>query len=317
MAEQTFDKETVADWFHTYSNWGRWGDDDEVGTLNLISTAKVVEAARLVRQGKVISLALPFDANGPQSGRRGRFNPIHFMLQDGGDVVAGGQDELNIRYADDAVTMPLQCGTQWDSLAHIFFEGKMYNGYDASLVGSAGAKRNGIQNAKDKIVSRGVLLDVARFKSKPWLEAGEAIYPEDLEACAESEGVTVGPGDILVIRTGQMAEVRANKSWGTYAGGPSPGLSMRCAPWLSEKDIAGYATDTWGTEVIPNETADVFQPLHAILLVGMGMLIGEIFDLEALADDCAADGVYEFLLVAPPLPITGAVGSPVNPLAIK
>jgi len=111
--------------------------------------------------------------------------------------------------------------------------------------------------------------------------------------------------------------VRTEKSWGQYSGGPAPGLSFSCAPWLCEKQVAGYAVDTWGTEVIPNETPDVFQPLHIVLIVHAGMLVGEIFDLEELADDCAKDGVYEFMFVAPPLPITGAVGSPVNPQAIK
>ena len=129
--------------------------------------------------------------------------------------------------------------------------------------------------------------------------------------------VSVGKGDIVLIRTGQIAQVRAEKSWGTYSGGPAPGLGVACASWLCEKQVAGYATDTWGTEVIPNETADVFQPLHVILIVHAGMLVGEIFDFEELAEDCVKDSVYEFMFVAPPLPITGAVGSPVNPQAIK
>ncbi len=124
-------------------------------------------------------------------------------------------------------------------------------------------------------------------------------------------------GDIVLVRTGQIAQVRQQGSWGQYAGGPAPGLSLRCAEWLARTEVAGYATDTWGTEVLPNETPDCFQPLHCVAIVHMGMLVGEIFDLEALAADCAEDGVYEFLFVAPPLPITGAVGSPVNPQAIK
>ncbi|MEO6025755.1 MAG: cyclase family protein, partial [Candidatus Binatia bacterium] len=114
-----------------------------------------------------------------------------------------------------------------------------------------------------------------------------------------------------------MRHVRERGGWQDYSGGPAPGLSLHCAEWLATHEIAGYATDTWGTEVIPNETPDVFQPLHCVAIVNMGMLVGEIFTLEELADDCAADGVYEFLFVAPPLPITGAVGSPINPQAIK
>ncbi|HXQ24436.1 MAG TPA: cyclase family protein, partial [Candidatus Acidoferrales bacterium] len=146
---------------------------------------------------------------------------------------------------------------------------------------------------------------------------GEAIYPADLDGAAAQARVAIGRGDIVLIRTGQLAQVKAEGSWGRYAGGPAPGLSLTVAEWLARNEIAGYATDTWGTEVIPNETPDVFQPLHCVAIVNMGMLVGEIFNLEELAADCAADGIYEFLFVAPPLPITGAVGSPINPQAIK
>jgi kynurenine formamidase len=312
------DIETVRELALRYRNWGRWGADDELGTLNHITPEKVVAAARLVRQGKVFSLAIPFDANGPQSGFGGRSNPLHFMLQDGGDIASGAQDFVpGLRWCDDAVTMPLQCATQWDALAHIYFDGKMYNDRGPEVVNSSGAKANSIDKARDKIVSRGVLLDIPRHRDKDWLEPGEAIFPDDLDGAAERAGVAVEQGDIILIRTGQIAQVRAEGSWGTYAGGPAPGLSLTVAEWLATHEVAGYATDTWGTEVIPNETADVFQPLHCVAIVNMGMLVGEIFDLEALADDCAEDGVYEFMFVAPPLPITGAVGSPINPQAIK
>ena len=301
-----------------YKNWGRWGDDDQLGTLNYITPQKIVDASGLVKQGKVLSLAIPFDDNGPQTGSFGRFNPIHFMLQDGGDVSIGAQDHLpNIQYTDDAVTMPLQCATQWDALAHILYRGKMYNGYEAHHINSTGAKKNGMENAKDKVVSRGVLLDIPRYKGKQWLEPGEAVYPEDLDGAAAMGKVSVGTGDIVLVRTGQIGQVRADGSWGEYSGGSAPGLGVDCAQWICEHEVAGYATDTWGTEVIPNETPDIFQPLHMILIVHAGVLVGEIFDLEGLAEDCANDGVYEFLFVAPPLPITGAVGSPINPQAIK
>ncbi len=301
-----------------YKNWGKWGANDQLGTLNYITPEKVVDAAKLVKQGKTFSLSIPFDDKGPQTGAFGRFNPIHFMLQDGGDIVTGAQDHLpNLRYTDDAVTMPLQCATQWDALAHILYEDRMYNGYAANEITSSGAKKNGIENAKNKIITRGVLLDIARYRKKNWLDPGEAIYPADLDGAAAMGNVSIGKGDIVLIRTGQIAQVRAEKSWGAYSGGSAPGLGVACASWLCEKQVAGYATDTWGTEVIPNETADVFQPLHVILIVHVGMLVGEIFDFEELAEDCAKDGVYECMFVAPPLPITGAVGSPVNPQAIK
>lgn len=314
----TMNIETVRTLAKKLRNWGRWGATDELGTVNFITPAKVKAAAGLVRQGKIISLAIPFDSNGPQTGFGGRVNPLHSMLQDGGDIVNGAQDFLpGLRYCDDAITMPLQCATQWDALSHIYFDGKMYNDRGPEQVTSTGARANAITVLKDKIVTRGVLLDIPRLKGKPWLEPGEAIYPADLDAAAAAAKVSIESGDIILIRTGQMAQVRDRGGWGDYAGGPAPGLSLTCAEWLATHEIAGYATDTWGTEVIPNETPDVFQPLHCVAIVNMGMLVGEIFTMEALADDCAADGVYEFLFVAPPLPITGAVGSPINPQAIK
>jgi kynurenine formamidase len=314
----TMDIQTVRELAKKFRNWGKWGADDELGTLNYITTEKVTAAAALVRQGKVFSLAIPFDSNGPQTGFGGRTNPLHYMLQDGGDVASGAQDFIpGLRYCDDAVTMPLQCATQWDALSHIYFDGKMYNDRGPEMVTSSGARANAIDKLKAKVVSRGVLLDVPRYRGKAWLEPGEAIHPADLDGAAARARVAVGTGDIVLVRTGQIAEVRARGSWGDYAGGPAPGLSLACADWLAAHEVAGYATDTWGTEVIPNETPDVFQPLHCVAIVNMGMLVGEIFDLEALAADCAADGVSEFLFVAPPLPITGAVGSPINPQAIK
>jgi len=315
---QKFDIRTVRELAAKYRNWGKWGANDELGTLNYISPEKIVRAAALVRRGAIFSLAIPFDSAGPQTGLGGRINPIHYMLQDGGDVASGAQDFIPaLRYCDDAVTMPLQCATQWDALSHIYFDGKMYNDRGPELVNSNGARANSIDKLKAKIVSRGVLLDIPRRRGRTWLEPGEAIYPDDLDGAAADAGVTIERGDIVLIRTGQMAQVRAAGSWGAYAGGPAPGLSLTVADWLARTEIAGYATDTWGTEVIPNETPDVFQPLHCVAIVNMGMLVGEIFNLEELATDCAGDGVYEFLFVAPPLPITGAVGSPINPQAIK
>jgi kynurenine formamidase len=301
-----------------FSNWGRWGDDDELGTVNFITPEKVASAARLARTGKILSLAIPFDSRGPQTGEFGRTNPIHYMMQDGGDVASGSQDWIpTLRYTDDAVIMPLQCATQWDALAHIFFDGKMYNGGLPALVDSGGAKRNSIVPLRNRIASRGVLLDIPRLRKKDWLEPGEAIYPDELDAAATEAGVKVERGDIVLVRTGQVAMCKSRGSWAGYNGGDAPGLSLTCAEWIYRKEIAGYATDTWGTEVIPNETADVFQPIHCVSLVHTGVLVGEIFDLDGLAEDCAADGVYEFFFVAPPLPITGAVGSPINPQAIK
>ena len=316
--------DTVRALIARYSNWGRWGPDDELGTLNHIQPADVVEASRLVHSGRVFSLSIPVDENGPQQGGFGRFNPIHLMIRDGNAAATGttvrdfygGRDRW-IRGTDDLLILPLQSGTQWDALGHIVFDGHIYNGYDATDVGSKGAIRNDIAKTRDRIVGRGVLLDMAALKGVPWLEPGEAIHASDLDAALEAQGVGVGRGDIVLIRTGQMAQCRAEGGWGAYAGGAAPGLAIDTIGWIHDHDLAAVASDTWGLEVLPNETPDVFQPLHIVLIVHLGLLIGEIFDLEALAADCAADGRYEFLFTAPPLSITGGVGSPVNPLAIK
>lgn len=300
-----------------YRNWGRWGDSDQVGALNFITAEHVVRAAGLVRRGAVFSLALPLDDTGPQTGAYGRINPLHTMLQDGGDILSGAQDHMLNRYTDDAIYMPLQSSTQWDALAHIFHEGQMYNGHGPQAVTSQGARVNDITNQKDKIVGRGVLLDIPRFKDVPWLAEGYAIQADELEACCDAQGVEVGEGDIVLVRTGAIAQARSRGSWGSYAAGPAPGLGVSTAHFLAPRRTAAVVTDTWGLEPQPNETSDIYQPLHVILLVNAGMLIGEMFDLEALAEDCAQDGVYEFMLVAAPLTVTGAVGSPLNPQAIK
>jgi kynurenine formamidase len=317
--EEKLDAQTVREWGRRYSNWGRWGIDDERGTLNFITPARVLAACALPRTGRVISCALPFDQNGPQTGLGGRHNPVHTMLATGSDALAGAQDFLpgGFNYADDAVSMPLQCATQWDALAHVFYDGQMYNGRDVRHVTSRGAAFNSIDRIKDGVVGRGVLLDLPRFARRPWLDDGSRVLPEQLDGCAEAQGVTVESGDIVLVRTGMMKRCLEQKSWKGYCGGPAPGLSVRCAPWIYEREIAAVATDTWGVEVIPNETSDCFQPLHMIALRNTGLLLGEIFYLDDLASSCAEDGNYAFLFTAPPLPITGAVGSPINPLAIK
>jgi kynurenine formamidase len=302
-----------------YRNWGKWGPDDQLGTINYITEQKVTEAAGLVRKGRVFSLALPLDASGPMTGAYGRVNPVHVMLQDGGDIASGAQDHFPaLRYTDDAVYLVLQCATQWDALAHIYHEGRMYNGYGTEAVNSQGANKNSITMVKDKMVSRGVLLDIANYRGKRWLDVSEPIEGDDLAGAADQEGVAVGEGDIVLVRTGRIGLVRERGYWGDeYSGGPAPGLAISSAEFLCERRVAAVATDTWGIEVLPNETTDVFQPLHIILLVNAGIHIGEMFDLEDLAEDCRGDGVWEFMFVAPPLTVTGSVGSAINPQAIK
>ncbi|WGY00325.1 cyclase family protein [Nocardioides sp. QY071] len=317
LQHRRLSKEQVDALAQEHRRWGRWGEDDELGAMNFIEPATVRHAACLVRLGQVISCAMPYDATGPQTGYLGRFNPMHFMTQDGGDVELGAQDHLpGLRFADDVISMPLQSGTHWDAFSHIFYDGKMYNGFGLEHVTSAGARKGALETMREQLTGRGVLLDFPRFKGVDWLQPGDAIHGDDLLACAAAQGVTLGRGDILLIRTGHLRMCRA-EGWGDYAGGDAPGLSLDTADVIVDAEIAAIASDTWGVEVRPNETEAVMQPLHVVLLVSAGVIFGEMFDLEKLADACAEDGVYEFLLVAPPVPFTGAVGGPLNPIAIR
>ena len=301
-------------------NWGRWGPDDEIGTLNYITPERIAAACRLVTAGKVFALGIPLSRQGPQSGTRARFNPIHTMFRDGGDAprdAAGVAEMQGYGGSDDWIVMPLQCVTQWDSLAHIFDSGKMWNGYDARLVTSSGAARNSIDKTKDKIVGRGVLLDVARHKGVSHLPHGYAITVADLEGTARAAGVEVQSGDILLVRTGHMSTYLAKASWDHFDLDDSPGVSVHTTPWLHARQVAAIASDNYAVEVRPSEIPGFRNPFHVCAIPNMGLTLGEIFYLEDLAADCAADGRYAFLLVAPPLPVTGGVGTPINPYAMK
>lgn len=303
-------------------NWGKWGPDDEVGTLNYTQPMDVVAAARLVQKGKIMSLALPYDSHGPQGGKAKttapvRFNPIHVMLRTGTDAYSGVLDYRKIRSADDIVIMAMHGGTQWDALGHVFYGVHMWNGYDIRNVTSAGAQKCGIEKTREKMVGRGVLLDIARMLGKDHLPGGFAIGSELLDRAERHFGVAVRRGDFLLVRTGQLEAMLSADTWDGYAGGDAPGLAFDSLDWLHKKQVAGVALDTWGAEVRPNQTTEAHQPFHWISIPIMGLTLGEIFDLTELAKDCAEDKRYEFMFVAPALPITGAVGSPVNPLAIK
>ena len=303
------------------SNWGRWGADDVRGTMNFLTEQKRAAAAALIRRGRSFSLSQRFDMDGPQRGWRRRTNPVHTMLDTGTDAAAGIQGfPHGIGGADDVIAMPLQCSTQWDGLGHIFDHGVAWNGRPAGeVVTSLGDAVTGIETVADVIAGRAVLLDVGRAVGTDGeLPDGFAITEDHLAGTIARQGssAAVGRGDIVLVRTGQLARARRD-GWGGYAGGPAPGLSFTCASWLHRTEIAAIATDTWGFEVRPNEFDGAFQPLHQVAIPHIGLLIGEMWDLDALADDCQADGVYEFWLTAAPLPITGAVGSPVNPVAVK
>jgi kynurenine formamidase len=319
----------LQDYIERCSNWGRWGPADQLGTVNLITAEKVREAAALVNVGKTISLTMPYDEHGPQTGYLGRSNPHLYQLASGPGYRVGEQYSLEtpaltelrkssgqptLGYYDDVLTMPTQSGTQWDALCHFFWRGHMYNGHSSDNAGTGGSRTNGVQNYTGKIVTRGVFVDLAEHWQVEALEPGYAITTDDLDEYLAAKNLEIRPGDALIVRTGFMG-VRRGK-WGDYAGGPSPGLSLHTAPWLRDKDIAAIATDTWGIEVLPNEI-DCFQPLHVVSLVHTGLAFGEMFDLDALSEESKADGIYEFMFAASPLPVTGASGGPVSALAIK
>ena len=307
-------------------NWGKWGPHDQVGTLNYTTPEDIVQSAKLVRTGQVISLALNYDKDGPQGGKTkfppvGRFNPVHTMLRSGSDAYAGTLDKRGIRSADDMVLFPLQAGTHWDGLGHIFFDDHMWNGYDCREVSSFGAAQCGIHHTKEKMVGRGVLLDIARHLDMDALPDGFAITNDILDACCTAQGVAVGRGDHLLIRTGQMeAETRRRQSWDGYPGRRRAGTwTFETLDWLQDKQVAAVATDTWGVEVRPNDCDDASTSRGTgSAFPIMGLTMGEIFKLDELGQGLRRrQNRYDFMFVGPALPITGAVGSPLNPIAIR
>lgn len=294
------------------NNWGRWGDDDEIGTLNLVTPDVVRRAASCIRRGAVFPLGIPLSADGPQTGAiEGRVNPERTMIAVN-DALTDDPD--GVRTSDDVVVMGLQAATHWDSLAHVSYGGRLYNGFPAESVTDEGASRCGIDKIRS-LVSRGVLLDVPRARGVERLEPGHALTAGDLDAAEALTGTAVGAGDVVLLRTGQMQLLHDGRKWDYLY--PSPGPSMMTVPWFRERDVAAVATDTLTFEVYPPEVEGLMLPVHLLHLVEMGMTQGQNFDLEALAADCAADGVYECFLDATPQPFVGGLGTPVNPVAIK
>lgn len=304
------------------NNWGKWGPDDEHGALNYITPQKIAEAANLVSKGKVFNLAIDLKPNTPGWTGRTYRHTFDFIFNPTGDGVGA---------ADDAIAMHQQYSTQWDGFGHFFFSGKMFNGHDvATNLTVGGATKNSIHNWAEKIVTRGVLLDIARYKGVDNLEKGYIITPADMVATARAQNVKIRSGDIILFRTGWMNVLRKH-AWPMRGNEPvefgEPGIGLQAVKWITDKQVAGIAFDSMAGEAIPFDPealekvtdAGDFRafPVHVELLVNQGIPLGEIWDFEALAADCAADGVYEFMLVAPPLRIVGGIGSPLSPLAIK
>ncbi|MFI0981216.1 cyclase family protein [Streptomyces sp. NPDC021093] len=293
------------------NNWGRWGADDEIGTLNLITDDVVRAAARTVRTGHRIPLALPLQQDGVQTGMiPGRVNPLHSMVQINQELFGPG----TVATSDDAVTMGLQAGTHWDALTHVSHSGRIYNGRPAdTITPHTRAAFAGIDKARH-VVSRGVLLDVARAHGVDRLPGDHAVTPEDLDAAEELAGTKVGAGDVVLVRTGQLQVYLGGDKHGY--GYPSPGLSIRTPAWFHARDVAAVANDTLTFEIFPPEIENLWLPVHALDLVEMGMLQGQNWNLEELSTACAQERRYAFLLSAMPEPFVGGTGTPVAPVAI-
>jgi kynurenine formamidase len=292
------------------SNWGRWGADDELGTLNLITPECVAHAASLARTGRVFDLGYTLGSNGPQVGIGGRINPVHLMSMTGQTSFPDGGG-----FADDFIFMPLQCATQWDGLAHVFYDEQCYNGVPVSSITARGAQKLAIDALARGVIGRGVLLDIARLRGVECLAADYGIGPSDLDEAVQAQGVELRSGDILLVRTGWTTRFVPGSPEEFM--GPEAGLTLEACAWLHEHDIAAFACDNWAVELYPSAERGVTMPVHYVLIRDMGMTLGEMFDLEALAADCASDGVYEFLLCAPVLKVAHGVGTPLNPLAVK
>jgi kynurenine formamidase len=294
------------------NNWGRWGPDDQRGTLNFISDDVVRRAVTLPRDGRALSLAWPLSEDGPQLGFvRGRTNPEHRMISVHELL---GEDVDGVRFNDDAVSMGLQAATHWDGLAHVSYAGRMWNGSDPGEVDEGGARRLGTDRY-GPLVSRGVLLDVARAAGVDRLEGGYALTPDDLKRAESLGNITVEPGDVVLLRTGQIRLLHDGDKLGYSISTAGP--SLQTVEWFHSRQVAAVATDNLSFEVFPGEVEGLMLPVHMLHIVEMGLVQGQNFDLEQLSEDCAADGRYSFLLVAAPEPFVGSCGAPVVPIAIK
>jgi kynurenine formamidase len=303
------------------TNWGKWGADDEVGALNYLGPEQVLAAVSLVSSGKVFTLQrLIGDPKGDPVWP-GRTPAERIQVLDESNWDEGGSGPAypgGLHYADDKIDAYLQGSTQYDALGHLWYGGKIYNGFDArTTVG--GLEKASVQPIAERgIVGRAVLLDMARFRGKPTLDKGETFTHEDLQACAQAQGVEIQPRDILVVRT-NFLQLFHEQGESFYEGFNEPGLvySPELVRWFQEMEIPNLVTDTIANEVTTDPNNGAALVLHSALMRNLGVTLTEIADLERLAADCAEDGRYDFLYVAAPLAIAKAAGSPVNPVVIK
>ncbi len=301
----THEQATKADiqrWMSEISNWGRWGDEDQLGTINLITPAKRRQAAALVKEGFSVSLA-----RDPQK-EKSIDNPWpyqHTMIRTGLDKGDSVMDTYTVSFHGFA-------HTHLDALCHNFYQGKMYNGFPKEEVTEKGCPREGIEILKDGIFTRGILIDIPRLKGVPYLEPGTAIYAADLEAWEEKTGVRVSSGDAVFVRTGRWARRAALGPWDV--GRSAAGLHPSVATWLKKRDVAMLGGDG-ANDVTPSGIEGNSYPLHRLAIVGLGVHIFDNCELEALSEAAAQRNRWEFLLTVAPIPVRGGTGSPVNPIA--
>ena len=302
MSEPT--EADVLSWFHSLSNWGRWGVDDELGTLNLITPEVSRRAATAVREGVTVSCSweVPSGPDGLEA------------ALDAVPIVQG----MRLGYSTERVSAMTVHGystTHLDALCHIFWDGQMYNGRPAELVSEDGARALPITVAKHGVITRGVLLDVAAARDVPWLEPGQGALPEDLEAAEARQGVRVAPGDAVFLRTGFGSYRKETGRVSTSESGiRQPGWHAAALPWLRERDVCLIGCDT-ATDAMPSGYAAMPLPVHIIGLVAMGLWLIDNCDLEELAATASRLLRWEFHLAVCPLALSGLTSSPVNPIA--
>jgi kynurenine formamidase len=311
-------EDVVLTWFDDLSNWNRWGDDDRLGTLNHLTPAKRVSAAGLVREGLSVSCSWDIKT-GRQPGAT--VESQRYMLSTGlgldeegrrgllgGGRAGGAQEYIGMVFHGLDVT-------HLDSLAHLFWDGKMYGGTPASLVSDRqGALKHDVLAMSQGTTTRGVLLDIAKLRGVDVLAADDHVYPEDLEAAEQAAGVRVEPGDVLLLRTGESgARIAEGKNYN--ANKPRSGFQAACLPWLHERGVAMIGSDV-AQDPTPTGYKSVSMPIHMVGIVAMGLWLIDNCQLEDLATTCNRLGRWEFQFVLAPIRFQGVTGSPVNPLAV-
>jgi kynurenine formamidase len=296
--------------FKKVCNWGRWGPEDQLGTLHYVTPAHIVAAAALVRSGRSVSLAIPINKiAGPDNPRPA----FHYMVQ-AYDSPSGVEPNFALDYL--ACEFHGDCHTHVDALCHIAYKGKLYNGKPTSVVTSRGATSMDITAYAHGIVGRGVLLDIPRLRGVKWLEPGEAVSPEEIEAAEKAQGVRLGEGDIFLFRTGHHRRRLELGSWdNTYDGEGKAGLHSSAMRLLSERKVAAFLPDGDG-ETVPSNVEGVAYPIHALQICAMGMAASDSLQFEELVKVCEEEHRWEFMVVAAPLRMPGGTGSLWNPIAI-